>query len=142
MQYDEETLKKLAEAYDEALKAPRSRCMGALYGKSPFVTVEEERLRHIKTLLGKSHGIIKRLIAMTEPYEGEASECAKALLYGMQSEMLALEVREAEADKGDFISLTKQLLSDIEKAISVHPCGALDRLLSRVTALLCIYLNN
>lgn len=142
MEYDEETLKKLSEAYEEALKAPKSKIMGALYGKAPFVTEEEEKLKRCKTILSKPHGIVKRLIKMTEPYEGVASECAKTLLSGIQSELIGLNVTAVEVDGGDFIGLTKQLLVDVERAIFVHPSGALDRLLSRTSALLCIYLNN
>lgn len=142
MEYDEETLKKLSEAYDEALKEPKSRCMGALYKNAPFVTEEVEKLKRCKTILSSPHGIVKLLIKMTEPYEGVASECAKTLLRGIQSELLAFEVGEIEVEKGDFIGLTRRMLSDIERAIFVHPCAVLDRLLSRTTALLCIYLNN
>lgn len=142
MDYDEETLKKLSEAYDEALKTPRSRCMGALYKKAPFTTEEEEKLKRLKELLSKPHGIVKLLIKMTEPYEGVASECAMALLRGIQSELQGFGVNALKVEKGDFIGLTKTLLFEVEKAIFVHPCGVLDRLLSRITALLCIYLNN
>ena len=142
MVYDEETLKRLSQAYDEALSSPHAKIKGALFGKPPFKVVEGDGLKKAKQILIEAHGYVKTLIEMTKPYKGVPADIAKQLLSCIDNEMTKLDIGIKEVDRGDFVTLTREILTGVEKAILVHPCGFLDRLLSRVSALLCIYLNN